>query len=102
IPLALIIVAQASLLGALPLLNAYIAARQTDASTFSGAGREEPANAACGCYALLAMSLWPTTVFFRMAYSESLLLVVTIGAMYAMERRWHPFWVSLVVGFATA
>jgi hypothetical protein len=53
-------------------------------------------------FVLLAMGLWPTSVFFRMAYSESLFLLVAIAAMYAIERGARPFWVALIVGLSTA
>jgi hypothetical protein len=51
---------------------------------------------------LLAMCFVPAGLFFRMAYSESLFLLLAIGALLLMERRAHPILVGLVVGLATA
>jgi len=53
-------------------------------------------------YALLAMALLPTTVFFRLAYTESMFLCIALLALYAMVRRWPPIAVALIVGLATA
>ncbi|MBI1314858.1 hypothetical protein GC176_26480, partial [bacterium] len=53
-------------------------------------------------WTLLAFGLWPTTCFFRMAYSESVFLMTVLVAMYGMERLWRPAVVALVVGFASA
>jgi hypothetical protein len=53
-------------------------------------------------FTLLALGLLPTTFFFRVAYSESLLVLVTALTLYAMEARWPLPWVALIVGAATA
>jgi hypothetical protein len=53
-------------------------------------------------FTLLALGLLPSTFFFRVAYSESLLLLVTALTLYALERRWPLPWVALLVGAATA
>lgn len=50
---------------------------------------------------LLAMAFWPTTVFFRMAYSESLFLLVLVLCMYGMERRWHIVAIAAMIGGLT-
>lgn len=47
-------------------------------------------------------ALWPTTVFCRMAYSESLFLFVAVLSLYCMDRNSTPFGVSVLVGAATA
>ncbi len=51
---------------------------------------------------LLCFGLFPTTFYFRMSYSESLFVALLLLGMYGMERGWHPAWVALVVGAATA
>lgn len=53
-------------------------------------------------YAVLALGLMPWTYFFRMGYSESLFLFLSVLALYGMERRWPLLSLALVVGAATA
>ncbi len=52
-------------------------------------------------YCLAALAVFPTGVFLRMAYTESLFLVLCLVAMLGMERRWPLGAVALVVGAAT-
>ncbi|MGH9599069.1 MAG: hypothetical protein ACRD27_04355, partial [Terracidiphilus sp.] len=87
---ALLIVSNVSLLAALAMLMLYVRARWPDA----------PSDLA-ECI-VLAAALFPTGCFFRLAYSESTCLLLTVLAMYAMLRRW-PLWsIALSVGLATA
>lgn len=53
-------------------------------------------------FTLLALGLFPTAMFFRMAYTESLFLCVLALFLYALERRWPLATIALIVGFATA
>lgn len=53
-------------------------------------------------FVLLAMGFWPTTLFFRMAYSEALFVLLLIIILRAMLRGWHPLWIAVVIGLATA
>jgi hypothetical protein len=87
---ALLAVSNWCLATAFVLLHRYARlSRPAAASSFSG-------------YALAAFGLFPTTLFFRMAYSESLFLCVMLVALIGMVRRW-PFWiVATVIGLATA
>jgi hypothetical protein len=87
---ALLLVSHASLLGAFVLLSAYVRRRFPDAAP------------ELGDYVLLAMGLFPTTFFLRMAYSESLFLLMLLLAMYGMERKWPVIVIALLAGFATA
>ncbi len=87
---ALLVVAHLSLAAAFVLLAAYL--RQ----------RREAASADVETWALLAFGLWPTTFFFRMAYSEALFVLCLVAALYGMERRWPAVLISLVCGLATA
>lgn len=88
--LALLIVSHLSLAGAFILLSRYLRQRYPDAP------------AAMRTYALLAFGLWPTTLFYRMAYTESLFVFLALLVLYAIERRWPPLAIALVVGLATA
>lgn len=53
-------------------------------------------------YALIAFAFWPTTFFFRMAYSESVFVFLCIVALYGMECRWSMWCIAAVCGLATA
>jgi hypothetical protein len=88
--LALLLVSHASLAAAFVVFGAYL--RKRAVNLLPGAG----------CYALLAFGLFPTTFFFRMAYTESLFVFCVLAALYAMERRWPFFITAGLVGFATA
>jgi hypothetical protein len=90
VDVSLLVVAHACLLGAFVLLDAYVRRRSP------------PDDTKHADFVLLALGLWPTGMFFRMAYSESLFLLLAIAAMYAMERGARPIWVALITGLATA
>ncbi|MGO9110251.1 MAG: mannosyltransferase family protein [Thermoguttaceae bacterium] len=51
---------------------------------------------------VLSMALFPTTFFFRMAYSESLFFFLTIAVLYGMQRGWSLRAIAGLVGLATA
>jgi hypothetical protein len=52
-------------------------------------------------YVLLAFGLWPTTFFFRMAYSESLFLLLVILALLSIEKKY--LWTgAAIAGLASA
>ncbi|HEX5442379.1 MAG TPA: hypothetical protein VFW87_01060 [Pirellulales bacterium] len=87
---ALLAVSHGSLLAALVLLAAYARGRFAD--------RRHP----LGSIACLAMGMFPTTFYFRMAYSESTFLALAILAMLGMQRRWPAIWIALMIGAATA
>jgi hypothetical protein len=55
-----------------------------------------------GPYVLLAFGLLPTNFFFRMAYTESLFMLIALLALYGMERRWPLVLIALIAGLATA
>jgi Gpi18-like mannosyltransferase len=66
-------------------------------------GEAEPrAGLLSGGYALLCLGLMPNAFFFRVAYSESLLLLLTAVALLAMEREWPLGAIAVVIGLATA
>jgi hypothetical protein len=51
---------------------------------------------------LWSFALLPTTLFFRMTYSESLFFFTMLLALYSIVRQWPMVLVALVVGAATA
>src|SRR5262249_11568609 len=51
---------------------------------------------------LLSLGLMPATLFFRMTYSESLFVLLTVLTLLAMTRRWPLLVIALIVGLATA
>ena len=53
-------------------------------------------------YALAALAVFPTGFFLRMAYSESLFLVLCLTAFLGMERRWPLAGLAAIVGAITA
>ena len=64
--------------------------------------RVRPADAVTPQLAVVSAGLLPTTVFFRMAYAESLLLLCAVLVLLGIERRWKPLWIAAVVGLGTA
>ncbi len=87
--LALTLVANVSLFLALALFGDYTRWRL-----------ESPSGLAL--YAPLTLALFPVGFFFRMAYSESLFLLLAVLTLYGLSRRW-PIWVvAALVGLATA
>lgn len=64
--------------------------------------RLEGHNARAAHYALAALALFPTSLFMRMAYTESLFLLLCMAAFWGMERRWPLGLVAALVGLATA
>lgn len=87
---ALLTITHVSLAGSFALLVLYSANRYPGAS---GDLTE---------FVLLATALWPTTVFFRMAYSESLFILLLLAAMYGMVREWPAPVIAVIIGAATA
>jgi hypothetical protein len=88
--LALLVVSNACLAATFVVAAAYVRQRHPDAPK------------ALGDFVLLALGLFPPTLFFRMAYSESPFLLLTVLALYGMERRWPALPLGLVIGLATA
>jgi hypothetical protein len=55
----------------------------------------------CVQYVLLCMGLFPTTFFFRMAYSEAAFLCVAILSLYGMRQYWPLPVTAALVGLAS-
>jgi hypothetical protein len=84
---ALVVVSHVSLAAASVFLAKYVAAG--------------PAPALANPTVLLCL-VWPTSFFFRMAYSESLFLCLMILTMYGLRVGWPRIAVAAVIGCATA
>jgi len=88
--LALLLVANICFFASLVLLYLYVGCRFPNG----------PANLAE--FAMYSLALWPNAFFFRMAYSESLFLFLTILALFGMARQWRIGAIAAIVGLATA
>jgi len=88
---SLIIVSNSFLLAAFILLERYVRDR-----------RLTPDRGDVATYTLWAMALFPSTFYFRMGYTESLLVFLMILAMYGMRRNWPLVVIALIIGAATA
>jgi hypothetical protein len=87
---ALLLVSHGALLATFCLLAAYVRQRAPAAED------DLPG------WTLLAFGLFPTTFFFRMAYTESLFVMLVLVVLLGMERGWRPVWIGVVIGLTTA
>ena len=53
-------------------------------------------------YSLASAAFFPTTFYWRMAYTESLFLLLALVVFYGVERGWRPLYVALWIGLASA
>jgi hypothetical protein len=53
-------------------------------------------------FVLLSFGLFPTTFYFRMAYTESMFVCLAIAALYGMYRKWPLAIIAPLIGVATA
>ncbi|HLJ95617.1 MAG TPA: mannosyltransferase family protein [Gemmataceae bacterium] len=90
VQLALVVVSHLFFAAALFLLGQYMDRRY---------GAEQHAERSA---ALLALSFVPAGMFFHMAYTESLFLLLCIVELYLIDCRVHPLFVALVAGLAIA
>lgn len=96
------VTAHTALFLALTALAAYLVHRHTDVSQpnlIAGGGHRwmrEPRLAA-----VLCLAFFPTTFFLRLAYSESLFLLLMLLAFIGFERRWSVITVAWFVGLLT-
>ena len=51
---------------------------------------------------LLTFAIFPTTFFFRLGYTESMFAFWCVLILFGVERGWHPFWLAVIAGVATA
>jgi hypothetical protein len=82
---ALVLTTHLCFLGALALLSRYTERRY---------GAEVPT---AGKFAVLALGFLPTSVFFHVAYTESLFVLLCLCQLLLIQRGAHPLLVALVV-----
>jgi hypothetical protein len=87
---ALVLTSHVCLAAALFLFGYYVDVRVGPTETTARLG------------ALLAIAFIPSGFFFRMAYAESLFLLLVISQLYLIERRASPLAVAVVAGLASA
>lgn len=88
--IVLVAVSNVSFLAALVILAIYARERRAGSS------------ASLPEYTLLACALYPPSLFFRLAYSESTFLLISLVAMYAIVRRWPLWLIAITVAIGTA
>ena len=64
--------------------------------------RAETGNGASPGLVLLAFALFPTTFFFRLGYTESMFAFWCVLVLFGYDRGWHPAWLAVIAGIATA
>jgi hypothetical protein len=107
---ALVAVSNGALFLSLVMLSHYVlvrrdgsASRSTQGASLSGCpasnARQRGTEASV---AVMAMALFPTTLFFHMAYSESLFLMLSLVSMCCIEQRRPVVVTAVVIGVATA
>lgn len=86
---ACVVVSQGALICAFILFSAYLTVTRPEG------GRDLlPAS-------LMALAVWPPTVFFHMAYTEGVFVTLLLLATYGMARNWHPALIAIVAGAAS-
>lgn len=88
--LALLLVSNASLVAAMVIFDAYARGRLVNRSC------------RVAQYSVAAALLFPTSCFFRFAYSESTFALFSVLPFLMIQRQWPPWSVAIVVGAATA
>jgi hypothetical protein len=101
IDMSLLVVAHVFLLGSFFLFHVYLLAR---VRSFQEGKLDEVLQESSGspAYALIAFAFWPTTFFFRMAYTESLFFFLCLLTVHAFVRNWRSPIIAVIVGLATA
>jgi hypothetical protein len=87
---ALLLTAHVALLAAFVLLARYVRLRWPQATAQQRG------------LVLVVFGLWPTGLFFRMPYAESLFVCVTLAVLYGMARGWPLTVLALLAGLGTA
>jgi hypothetical protein len=105
--LALLIVSNVFLAAAFVVLHRWVRLRYaphtlgpdpSPPTPFPGGEREER----LAEWVLLAFAIFPTTFFFRMAYTESLFFLLAVLVLLGMQQRWPLLVIALIAGLATA
>lgn len=89
---ALLIVSNLSFLAAVLVVAACVRARSPESGGLADSSH----------WCVVALTWFPTTFYFRMAYSESLMLLLIALVMYGTRREWPVWWLAVLVGAATA
>jgi hypothetical protein len=63
--------------------------------------RTETSHDQFASWVLVATTLWPMSLFLRMAYSEALFLCLLVSVLLGIQRRWPVWVISLLAGAAT-
>lgn len=87
--LALVLFSQFVFLADLWLLRVYVRARFPNADEL------------LADQSLLCLGLVPGTLWFRMAYSEGLLLLFVLLFLLGLQQKWSLWWLAVVAGAAT-
>lgn len=61
-----------------------------------------PSSAAGGAWIVWVFAVWPSTLFLRMPYSESLFALLSVLLLYGITRKWPLLVLSVVAGLLTA
>jgi hypothetical protein len=88
---SLLVIANACFLATFVMLSRYI--RST---------RSERDGSTTAVYSLLSLAFWPAGFYFRMTYTESLFILLTVIALHGMNRRWPASIIACIIGLATA
>lgn len=90
IDVAMVAVSHLFLLGGFIAFSIYLRLRNGDRSTDESD------------LALLALGLFPTTLYFRMSYTESSSLFTMLIALIALRKQWPLFVVAALIGLSTS
>ena len=79
------------------LASALLLSKYAGLNTLSTQSRNSQSHCATAC-----LCAWPGGLFFRLAYSESLLLLLLLVAMYGIKARWPIVAIAVIIGVATS
>ena len=88
---ALLVVSNLMLLGVFVLLSAYLRIRLPNDD------RDRRRYLILSCFAV-----WPSTLFFRMAYTESTFILFTLVFLYGLSRKWPVLILAFLAGITSA
>jgi Gpi18-like mannosyltransferase len=104
--LALVLVAHFFLAATFVLLGAYVRLRNLKSEIRNPKSEMESGVSDFGFrisdFVLLSFALLPTTFFLRLGYTESMFCFWCVLILFGYERGWHPLWLALIAGAATA
>jgi len=86
--------AAALVLSNLALLAAFLLFARRPSTSTNRAGSAD--------YALAAFAVWPMTFFFRMAYTESILILLELLLIWGIRNGWRHWQIAMVAALASA